>query len=800
MSQRLPHQVPQELEKLLAQQGFENKEQTLCVCSYLTRSSDFGKTWLAIDEKNISVIRNTDGYEVASKFELEKLTAARTLNFIGGGALAVDVDGKPTEVLRFPASQARLFGAIAGGLQSTRKKKPPEPPKDGDKPKETEQKAEVKPDEKPEVKPEAKPEEKPEEKVEEKPKTMAEAMVAMKAALKEEIDRCCPECGRQYPKHTKVCPFCVSRSRALFRIFKFAKPYRTQLALITILMAGSSAIQLFPPIVSGKLIDMVNTSANSGTPVDVSRLLWFLTILTGIMIAQAAIAAVRVRIAVAIGANVTNSIRIAAYNHLQRLSLNYFEKRQVGALMSRVSHDSQNIEGFLVDGVQYTIINVLLMIGIGIVLVVKNPLLGVLVLLPAPIVIAISKFVWHRIGSSFRKWWDSVSRMNAYLSDTLSGSREIKATGQQSRIATTFESKSTETTNRIITAERTWATLVPLLNLIIQTSTILVWYFGAKAVGQKQLTVGDLFAFMSLMGLMFGPLQVLTRLNDWLARSLTAAERIFELLDTQPDIVDAPNAQPTEITKGQIEIKDIIFGYEKHKPVVKGISFTVNPGEMIGLVGKSGSGKSTLIKLLMRLYDVDQGGILIDGVDLRQLKRDDFHRRVAVVMQDSFLFNGSIAENISFARPDASYAQIVQAAVAANAHEFIMRLPNGYDSQVGERGAKLSGGERQRIAIARALVTDPKILILDEATSSVDTETEQKIQQALERLVKGRTTIAIAHRLSTLRYASRLLVLEEGKVKETGTHDELMAKEKGVYRKLVEIQTEWARTVSVGGE
>jgi ATP-binding cassette subfamily B protein len=293
---------------------------------------------------------------------------------------------------------------------------------------------------------------------------------------------------------------------------------------------------------------------------------------------------------------------------------------------------------------------------------------------------------------------------------------------------------------------------------------------------------------------------LLTRLNDWLARSLTAAERIFELLDTQPEIVDSPGAKNMENPQGKIDLDNIVFGYEKHKPVVKGISFNVKPGEMIGLVGRSGSGKSTLIKLIMRFYDVDAGGILIDGVDIRQLKHDEFHRRVAVVLQDSFLFNGSIAENIAFARPDATHAQIVQAAVAANAHEFIMRLPNGYDSQVGERGAKLSGGERQRIAIARALVTDPKILILDEATSSVDTETEQKIQQALERLVKGRTTIAIAHRLSTLRYANRLLVLEEGKVKETGTHDELMAKEDGVYRKLVNIQTEWARTVTIGNQ
>jgi ATP-binding cassette subfamily B protein len=625
-------------------------------------------------------------------------------------------------------------------------------------------------------------------------------MVSMKAALKEEIERCCPGCGRQYPKHTKVCPFCVNKGRTIFRIFSFAKPFRMQIATITVLMATGSAIQLIPPYVSGRLFDFLHTSTIPGNVMDYNALTGLLALLTGTMIAQMALNIVRSRLAVAIGANITNSIRVAAYNHLQRLSLGYFEKRQVGALMSRVSHDSQNIEGFLTEGVQFTIINVLLMIFIGVRLISMNTLLGIMVLLPAPFVILISKLVWKKISYNYRKWWDGVSRMNAYLSDTLSGTREIKATGQQTRIASKFEEKSNDIATRIITAERSWQTLLPLLNLMIQFSTVLVWYFGAKSIGQKTLTIGGLVEFMQLMGLMFGPLQLLTRLNDWLARSLTAAERIFELLDTQPEIVDSPGAKNMENPQGKIDLDNIVFGYEKHKPVVKGISFNVKPGEMIGLVGRSGSGKSTLIKLIMRFYDVDAGGILIDGVDIRQLKHDEFHRRVAVVLQDSFLFNGSIAENIAFARPDATHAQIVQAAVAANAHEFIMRLPNGYDSQVGERGAKLSGGERQRIAIARALVTDPKILILDEATSSVDTETEQKIQQALERLVKGRTTIAIAHRLSTLRYANRLLVLEEGKVKETGTHDELMAKEDGVYRKLVNIQTEWARTVTIGNQ
>ena len=771
-------QIPEELQRLLKAQAITEKEPVICVCSHMTLNADFGKTWLAIGDRRVSVIKNTDGYKVDQEIEITALTGARTLPYIGGGALTLEVNGKPREVLRFPSSQARLFGAIAGNLQKSARKKTPE------------ELLREKPAEKPAGETKDKPPEL--EKPKEDPISIDAAMKLMKAAVDEELDRHCGRCGRQYPKHTKVCPFCVSHRRVLFRIFTFARPYRFHIAAIAVMMTLGTAMQLIPPRLSKLLIDRV---LNGG---QMDQLNWLLGVMLATMVAQAALNACRSRLSIWVGARVTNSIRNTAYRHLQTLSMSYFEKRQTGALMSRVSHDTQNIEGFLVEGIQFTVINILLMIGISIVLLVKNPLLGALVLLPVPIVLLISRMVWKKIMVAFRKWWDSVSRMNALLSDTLSGTREIKATGQEQRTVGRFEERSNETADRTIIAERTWQTLMPALSLIIQLPTVLVWYYGAHEKNAGAMTLGDLFEFMALMGLLYGPLQMLTRLNDWLARSSTAAERVFELIDTQPEIVDAP--KPTAMTSvaGKVELRDIAFGYEKHKPVIKNITLDIVPGQMVGLVGRSGSGKSTLIKLIMRLYDVDQGAILIDGIDIRQLSRDEFHRQVAVVLQDPFMFNGSIAENIAFSRPDATPAQIIQAAVAANAHEFIMRLPNGYDNQVGERGTKISGGERQRIAIARALVMDPKILILDEATSSVDTETEQKIQQALERLIKGRTTIAIAHRLSTLRHANHLVVLEDGQVKEKGSHDELMAKDGGVYRKLVEIQTEWARTVAVG--
>jgi ATP-binding cassette subfamily B protein len=769
------HSIPAELERLLKEQAITDKEPVICVCSHMTQSADYGKTWLAIGDRRVSVIRNSDGFKVTSAIDLDKLTGAKTLPFIGGGALSLDIDGKSTEVLRFPASQAGLFGSIAGNLQKTARRI--EPPKEPEK-KEGEAVVEKKPE--------------PPKPPPEPPVAIDVAMKAIKIAVDEDRERHCGKCARQYPKHTKVCPYCVSRGRTLFRIFSFARPYRFKIVCISLLMTLSAAIQLVPPRLTKLLLDKVLV------PRDTTLLASLVAALFATMVAQAVIAAVRSRLAIWVGANVTNSIRMKAYNHLQILSLGYFEKRQVGALMSRVSHDSQNIEGFLVEGIQFTVINILLLVGIAIDLLIKNPTLGIIVIIPAPIVLLISKLVWKKIMVGFRKWWDSVSRMNAFLSDSLNGTREIKATGQERRTISRFEERSMDTTNRTIIAEQNWQTLLPLLSLIIQSSSILVWYFGGKSVIESQMTVGDLVEYLTLMGLMYGPLQLLTRLNDWLARSTTAAERVFELIDTQPDVIDAPSPMAMDKVVGRIELREVTFGYEKHKPVLKNLTLDIAPGQMIGLVGKSGSGKSTLIKLVMRLYDVDQGGIFVDGVDIRQISKEAFHRQVSVVMQDPFMFNGSIAENIAFGRPDATQMEIIKAAVAANAHEFIMRLPNGYDSQVGERGAKLSGGERQRIAIARALVMDPKILILDEATSSVDTETEQKIQQALERLVKGRTTIAIAHRLSTLRHAHHLVVMENGEVKEKGSHDELMAKEDGIYHKLVTIQTEWARTVAVG--
>ena len=351
--------------------------------------------------------------------------------------------------------------------------------------------------------------------------------------------------------------------------------------------------------------------------------------------------------------------------------------------------------------------------------------------------------------------------------------------------------------------EQAFSTFFPILDLVVTTGSLLIWYFGGRLVlgeflGHERITLGTLVAFIGYLSMFYGPLDWITSIANHINSAITAAQRLFEIIDAEQEVYDDPKAVKLDDLKGHVEFKDVRFGYRKDKDVLKGVSLDVAPGEMVGLVGRSGVGKTTLTNLICRFYDVDEGSISIDGVDLRNINIGHLRRQIGIVPQESFLFNGTVAENITYARPDAKPEDVIRSSVAANALGFIIRQPDGFDTKVGEHGGRLSGGEKQRISIARAILHDPRVLILDEATSSVDTDTEDQIQTALRRLVKGRTTFAIAHRLSTLKYADRLVVLEEGKVVETGTHDELIEK-KGVYAGLVEKQSKLSAITAVEG-
>jgi ATP-binding cassette subfamily B protein len=366
----------------------------------------------------------------------------------------------------------------------------------------------------------------------------------------------------------------------------------------------------------------------------------------------------------------------------------------------------------------------------------------------------------------------------------------VKAFHGETREVQRFNRRISELAGSNYYAEAGWATFFPLVTLTMALGTVLIWYVGGRGVIGKYMTIGELMAFLAYMGMLQQPMMMLQRVIDWSTRALTAAERVFEVIDTPVEIEEAPDAVAMPSVKGAVKFKDVHFGYDKAREVIHGIDLEAAPGEMIGLVGHSGAGKSTVINLLMRFYDPTQGHIELDGIDLRRIKLDDYRRQVGVVMQESYLFPGTIRDNIAYGRPEATLEEVLAAAQAANAHSFIVNFPDGYDTYVGERGQRLSGGERQRIAIARAILHNPKVLILDEATASVDTETERMIQGAIENLVEGRTVFAIAHRLSTLRNANRLVVIDDGRIAELGTPEELLAKPDGIYAKLVQMQQE----------
>jgi ATP-binding cassette, subfamily B, bacterial len=415
-----------------------------------------------------------------------------------------------------------------------------------------------------------------------------------------------------------------------------------------------------------------------------------------------------------------------------------------------------------------------------------------------PFVIVGTNTYWRGLMKLWRRVWHQNSRLGARLADSLGGVRVVRAFAQEKREVERFKDKSSELRDATIRVEQKAAAFYPTMGFIMGLGLPLTWLLGGNQVLSGDLSFSTLFLFTVLLARLYGPVQNLTRLVNFTTRAMTAAERVFEILDMTPEIVDRDNSVDMPKVQGRVEFKNVTFGYDKHRPVLNGVNLEVQPGEMIGLVGHSGAGKSTLINLLMRFYDVNEGAILVDGVDLRDITRDDVRQQIGVVLQEPYLFHGTIFDNIAYGKPGASPDEIMAAAKAAYAHDFIVSFPDGYDTIVGERGTRLSGGERQRISIARAILHNPKILILDEATASVDTQTEQQIQNALKNLVTGRTTFAIAHRLSTLRNANRLVVLDKGQIAEMGTHDELLEK-RGVFYKLVNAQKAMNEITAIGG-
>jgi ATP-binding cassette, subfamily B, bacterial len=581
------------------------------------------------------------------------------------------------------------------------------------------------------------------------------------------------------------------------RLLGYLRPYRRQLVTGMAAAGLITLVSLVPPYLAGYLIDRVIRPARDGT-LALGRagvIAWLaVAAMALVSVVRQGAALVRLRLMAILGEWVARDLRAELYEHLQRLSLSFFSRKKTGSLITRVSADTDRLWEFLAFGVVDVSLSLVMLVGLGGVLLSLDWRLGLAMTLPVPL------FCWgifrhgESINQLFLRAWRKWSGVTDVLSDTIPGIRVVKAFNQEAREIGRFGKRNEAVTAEFNRIHRTWTTFWPLLMLAVHATTVAVWVLAVpRLLGHgAALSTGTFVSFLLYTTMFIAPIEIIGQMARTMNRATSSAHRVFEVLDTEPEVRDPAQAVVLDPVRGRVTFEHVTFGYDGVRQVLKGVSFDVAPGELVGLVGPSGGGKTTIVNLIARFYDVTGGSVRIDGVDVRRLDTGHYRRQIGMVLQDPYLFHGTVLENIRYGLPSATAAQVIAAARAANAHEFVCKLQHGYDTVVGERGHTLSGGERQRISIARAILHDPRILILDEATSSVDTETEREIQEALERLVAGRTVFAIAHRLSTLRKASRLFVIEDGRLVEAGTHRELVQKPNGRYRRLHEMQLQLA--------
>ena len=575
----------------------------------------------------------------------------------------------------------------------------------------------------------------------------------------------------------------------LWRLIKFSSPWYRLMALGFTLAVLSTLTSLVAPYLTGNLVDNVLIPLQSATErVHVKHVYQFAAYLAGLAVLTWVLKWATTYVISRLAERVTSHMRRATFEHLQTLSLTYFNKKRTGDLISRIGSDTDHISLFIsVNFIDFAV-DALTIIFTAIIMFSVNPLLAFAALGPLPIVGWLVQWVRGHLRGGFAAASRAWSSMNSVLSDTIPGVRVVKAFAQEQREIERFRAQDKHIFDTNDRVNRTWSFFEPTINLLSDVGLMLVWIVGAWCVAHDKAKVGDLTMFVLYVMRFYGRLDSMSRFMASSQRAAASAHRIFEVLDVKADMPVTEGSLKVGRLRGEIEFRDVKFRHGSRQ-IIKGISLKIMPGEMIGLVGPSGAGKTTLVNLACRFFDVSEGSILVDGLNLREVDVMDYRRNLGLVLQEPYLFYGTIAENIAYGKPNATRAEIIAAARAARAHDFIMKQPDGYDSLVGERGGQLSGGERQRISIARALLIDPALLILDEATSSVDTETEREIQAALDHLVKGRTTIAIAHRLGTLRRANRLVVVEDGLITETGNHDELL-KRSGTYARLHQAMLE----------
>ena len=741
--------LPPTLEALVRSEGVDPSHAWLCTDTDLNLSGSYEQVFLLAEaERLLTVGQPTGDHSHAIRIDLPRvmIQEVRTRQGVGGGFVEVLVDGVYVEVLAFSNARADLFHKVVKKLEDWYKGR------------------------------------------------------KVQVSAEDDIDpRRCSKCGLTLQFIGDICPRCVNRGAVFARVIKMMRPYAGKAAMMMLLVLVAIGIGLIPQQLVRLLIDRVLSPVVGHAMATEEATKWLLGLVMvylGVHVAGAVLSMLTGRLASFVGTQISYDFRMRVFDHLTKLSVGYYDRYNVGQLMSRVAYDTEQMRGFVQQLTGGFLAQIITVVAVGSVLFSLSWKLALFTLLPAPLVMFSAILYWKRIYPRYYKVWDAGSKLHGVLNTILSGIRVVKAFGQENREQGRFGRSSGYVRDTTRGVEYSVTLFNPAMGLLFQMGGLIVWFVGGRQVIDGELTLGKLMAFLGYLGMFYSPLGNLTQLTNWLTSFLTATQRTFEILDTPPQIVEVEQPKKMPVVRGGIRFENVTFGYNRHEPVIRNISFEVKPGERIGVVGKSGSGKTTLVNLIARFYDVDEGRVFIDGVDVREMDLGDLRKAVGIVLQEPFLFRGTIYTNISYGRKDVTPEEVIAASKAGNAHHFIMRHPLGYDTYVGERGAGLSGGERQRVSIARALLYDPSILVLDEATSNVDTESEQLIQEALARVTAGRTTIAIAHRLSTLKKSDRIFVIDKGYLVEQGSHAELMARG-GIYHRLVKIQTELSTEASV---
>jgi ABC-type multidrug transport system fused ATPase/permease subunit len=574
--------------------------------------------------------------------------------------------------------------------------------------------------------------------------------------------------------------------KELKALLPFLKPYRGWLALSTFCMVVVTTMNMIGPWMVRTLIKVITAGVTGAGSLNEITFLAAVTITVYILRAIGQFGTEYVSHYAAW--SMLKQIRQKMYDHLQNLSLRFFQDRQTGDLMSRVVNDTNNFEQLLAHALPTVVTNGLMLIGVSAVLFAMNPTLALYSLIPIPF-LALMVLKFSQISRPmFKTTQGRLAEVNSLLQDNFSGMKEIKAFTKEDYESSRMSDRLGAFTKAMLNALRLSNAFHPGIEFVSSIGTVIVIFFGGRLALAQKLPLEDLVAFLLYLSSFYQPITQLGRINEGIQQALASAERVLEILNQTSDITDAPDAARVGRVEGKLEFRDVSFRYVDDVPVLKGISFTAQPGETIAMVGPTGVGKSTIASLIPRFYDPNAGAILVDGRDVRQITLASLRRNISLVSQDVFLFNGTVKENILYGRQDASEEEVIEAAKLANAHDFILELPDGYETKVGERGVKLSGGQKQRISIARAVLKDAPILILDEATSAVDTQTERLIQEALNRLTRNKTTVVIAHRLSTIKDADQIIVIKEGEILERGSHYELLRAD-GLYSELCRAQS-----------